>query len=89
MRLQRKMFNKTNLKQIQLLLVPSGSADLFKICLTNPFKNKLISFQERQSVSWGGEEREGDTVSEAGSRLQAVSTEPDVRLEPTNCRIMT
>ena len=28
-------------------------------------------------------EREGDTESEAGSRLRAVSTEPDVGLEPT------
>ena len=29
-------------------------------------------------------EREGYTESEAGSRLQAVSTEPDVGLGPTN-----
>ena len=36
-----------------------------------------------------GREREGDTESEAGSRLQAISTEPDVGLEPTNCEIMT
>ena len=33
--------------------------------------------------------REGDTESEADSRLQAVSTEPDVGLELTNCEIMT
>ena len=33
--------------------------------------------------------REGDTESEAGSRLQAVSTEPDVRLELTDYEIMT
>ena len=31
-----------------------------------------------------GRERKGDTASEAGSRLQAVSTEPDAGLEPTN-----
>ena len=43
----------------------------------------------RQSVSGGGAEREGDTESEAGSRLRAVSTEPDAGLEPTNCEIMT
>ena len=36
----------------------------------------------------GGAER-GDTESEAGSRLRAVSTEPDVGLEPTNREIMT
>ena len=38
----------------------------------------------RQSVSRGGAEREGDTESEAGSRLRIVSTEPDVGLELTN-----
>ena len=44
---------------------------------------------ERQSVSRGGEEREGDTESEAGSRLRAVSTEPNAGLELTNHEIMT
>ena len=34
-------------------------------------------------------ERERETESEAGSRLRAVSTEPDVGLEPTDCEIMT
>ena len=37
----------------------------------------------------GGTEREGDTESEAGPRLRAVSTEPDAGLEPTNCELMT
>ena len=45
--------------------------------------------RERQSVSGGGAEREEETESEAGSRLSAVSTEPDVGLEPTDCEIMT
>ena len=40
-------------------------------------------------MSREGAEREGDTESEAGSRLQAGSTEPDVGLEPTNHEIMT
>ena len=40
-------------------------------------------------MSRGGAESEGDTVSEAGCRLQAVSTEPDEGLEPTNHEIMT
>ena len=44
---------------------------------------------ERQSSSGGGAEREGDTESEAGSRLWAGSTEPDVGLELTNREIMT
>ena len=36
-----------------------------------------------------GAEREGDTESEAGSRLRAVSTEPDAGLEPTNHEVTT
>ena len=36
-----------------------------------------------------GAEREGDTESEAGSRLRAVSTESIVGLELTKCGIMT
>ena len=41
----------------------------------------------RGTASGGGAEREGDTGSEAGSRLRAVSTEPDAGLEPTNREI--
>ena len=37
----------------------------------------------------GGAEREGDTESEAGSRLRAVGTEPDAGLESASCEIMT
>ena len=37
----------------------------------------------------GGAEREGDTESEAGARLRAVSTEPDTGLELVNRDIMT
>ena len=40
-------------------------------------------------MSRGGAERQGDTESEAGSRLRAISTEPDAGLEPTNWGIMT
>ena len=40
-------------------------------------------------MSGEGAEREGDTESEMGSRLRAVSTEPDVGLKPTNREIMT
>ena len=40
-------------------------------------------------MSRGGAEREGDTESKAGSRLPAVSTDPDARLELTNREIMT
>ena len=40
-------------------------------------------------MSGGGAEREGDTESEAGSRLRAVSREPDAGLELTDHEIMT
>ena len=45
--------------------------------------------RDKKSVSEGGAEREGDTESEAGSRLRAISTEPDAGLEPTDCEIVT
>ena len=45
--------------------------------------------RERQSMSGEGAEREGNTEFEAGSRLRAVSTEPDVELRPVNREIMT
>ena len=51
---------------------------------------KLFFFYfERERASGGGAEREGDTESEAGSRLQAVSTEPSAGLGPKNLKIMT
>ena len=37
----------------------------------------------------GRDREEGDTESEAGYRLWAVSTEPNVGLKLTNCEIMT
>ena len=40
-------------------------------------------------MSGVGAESEGDSGSEAGSRLGAVSTEPDAELELTNREIVT
>ena len=36
-----------------------------------------------------GADREGDTESETGSRLPAISPEPDAGLEPTDREIAT
>ena len=47
----------------------------------------FIFERQRDSVSGGEAEREGDTESEASSRPWDVSTEPDLGLEP--CEIMT
>ena len=49
----------------------------------------FLTENERQNMSGGGAEREGDTESETGSRLRAVSTEPDSGLELTDSKIMT
>ena len=45
--------------------------------------------RDREQAREGQREREGDTESEAGSSLQAFSTEPDAGLEFTNHEIMT
>ena len=45
--------------------------------------------RERRSMNRRGPEREGDTESEAGSWLWAVSTESDAGLELTDGEIMT
>ena len=60
---------------------------LFKKIFLNIYL--LLRDRERQTVNRGGTEREGDTEFEAGSRLWAVSTEPNVGFELTNCEIMT
>ena len=49
----------------------------------------IDSFLREQRVSGRGAEREGNTESEAGSGLWAISTEPDAGLELTDREIMT
>ena len=51
-------------------------------------KKGLFIIRERESESLSGEETDR-TESTAGSRLWAVSTEPDAGLEPMNHEIMT
>ena len=53
------------------------------------FERERERTERDKSASRGGTKREGDTESKAGSRLRAVSTEPDAGLELTNCEIMT
>ena len=48
-----------------------------------------FSERERDRVSGEGARRDGDKESEAGSRLWAVNTEPDVGFELTSWEIMT
>ena len=53
---------------------------------------KFIYFERERErgvlKQWRGRERESE-MERIPSRLQAVSTEPDVRLQLTNCEIMT
>ena len=55
------------------------------------FLNVYLLGRERETEreQERGIEREGDTQSEAGSRLRAVSTEPDAGLELPHREIMT
>ena len=53
------------------------------------FNYFLMFIFKRDSANRGGTERERDRESEAGSRLQAVSTEPNAGLKLTYCEIMT
>ena len=61
----------------------------FYFLLKNFFFYFYLFLRQRESMNRGGSEREGDTESETGSRLWAVSTEPDVGLELTDREIMT
>ena len=79
-------------------MIEVGSSVYMQILQQNIVASSLISFNiylfiyfERQiECEWGrSREREGDTESEAGSRLWAVSTEPDTGLELMNGEIMT
>ena len=68
--------------------MPVGYLDaFFKIF----FSTFFIYFwdRERQSMNGGGAEREGDTESETGSRLRAISPEPDAGLELRDREIVT
>ena len=52
------------------------------------FLNVYLFLRETECKRGRGR-REGDTESEAGSRLRAVSPEPNMGLELMNCEIMT
>ena len=47
----------------------------------------FTDFLRENKLGDGGAEREGDTESKAGSRLGAISTEPDAGLELTDFEI--
>ena len=63
-----------------------GGATVF---FFNFFLNVYLFLGQRQSMNRGGAEREGDTESETGSRLRAISPEPDAGLELTDREIVT
>ena len=77
-------FNISLLIMLGLLIFTFPFFSFFKKIL-----NVYLFLRETEHELWGGAEREGDTEWEAGSRLQAVSTEPDTGLELTDREIMT
>ena len=75
-------------------VVAPGHAGLFKFFFL--FYILLIFERDRERESTHGctqvgegQRERGDPESEAGSRLRAVSTEPDAGLGPTNPEIVT
>ena len=65
-------------------VINSTPQDFFAIVNYLFFFNVYLFLRERWSMRRGGAERDGDTELEAGSKLRAVSTEPNVVLELTN-----
>ena len=59
-----------------------------KSCLKKNFFYSLFIFERQTERKWG-RDREGDAEPEAGSRLWAVSTEPNAGLELTDLETMT
>ena len=49
----------------------------------------MFIFERETEGRRGGAEREGDTESERGTTLRAVSADPDGGLELTNCENVT
>ena len=49
----------------------------------------IFEKEREREGEWGGAKREGDTESEAGSRIWSKSTEPDAGFELTDREIMT
>ena len=63
----------------------------FELRVLKKIFNVYLFLRQRETQHERGRvrEREGDTESETGSRLRAVSTEPDAVLELTDREIMT
>ena len=61
----------------------------FGAILFNFFNVYLFLRETETECEWRRVEREGGTESEAGSRLRAVSTEPNTGLELTHRETMT
>ena len=64
-----------------------GRITFFKKIFFNVYL--FLRWRERQSVSRDGAEERGRHRIRSSSRLRAVSTEPDVGLEPVNGETVT
>ena len=79
-----KLFHLFNSDSLKFL----GPLNMFYLLFFGVFFSCFFIF-ERETECEQGRGREGDTELEAASRICAVSTEPDVGLEPTSHEIMT
>ena len=76
---------------LPFVIIAAAAENIIYVSLKKIFFNVYLFLRERERdrVHTGEEQREGDTEFQAGSRLQAISTEPDVALELTNYAVMT
>ena len=72
-----------------LLLPPLSSSLTVDFNKLKKNFNVCLFERQRQSMSGGKAKKGGDTESEAGPRLWAVSTESDAGLQPTSSEIVT
>ena len=87
--LEKKWSKRGEFFSPNLDLLCLAAEDIFFVLCSFFKKLMFLRKRERQSASGERTKREADTESEAGSKLWAASTEPDVGLELTDSKIMT
>ena len=81
------LYRRINIYYVDLVLFHVSFSFFFIFSVY--FSLRETETETEKSMGMGEAEREGDPKSKAGSRLPAVSTDPDVGLELRRCEIMT
>ena len=92
--MRRKRQRKGRHFPMHLTFTTALEGGIFKVPSPTFYQKHFLMFlyfwrRERQTMSRGGAESQGDTESKAGSRLWAASIEPNGGLELTDHEIMT